>query len=87
MNNLKKLMIVLRGRYLVDVKTHVVHDLLNPHPNCHCTTLNESDVRRIGYGEVELLVEGGHDGCRWCMPKYNRQNREIKKQLKAENER
>jgi hypothetical protein len=69
----KKLRILFGLRYAVNKKTREVHDLKNIHKNCHIELWNIGDFWFVTKKQIkDYNIWMMHNGCRWCMRKYDR---------------
>ena len=58
-------------RYVVNKKTHEIHDLWNEKTNCHLSWLSNVDFIKED-DLVSWLQKPQYNGCRWCLKKYNK---------------
>lgn len=61
-----RFLMLLGYTYLVNKHTKEIHDLKNPHNNCHVESMSEKNKFLASQKEVNKLLEE-YDGCRWCM--------------------
>lgn len=83
MNILQYILTRIGFRYIVNLNTGEIHDSQNRQYGCHLELMKHK--RFITEKQMHGLIERGFDGCRWCMPKYNKEHifsKSIKKKRK-----
>jgi hypothetical protein len=71
-NRMKKLMLWLGYRYLLNKRTMEMHDLHHPHTNCHTDTMSRKNRRYLTKPRAaRMLYTDEADGCRWCMGEWH----------------
>lgn len=56
--------------YIVNLNTLEIHDSNNPHPNCKTNLM--TNKKMINKKQLNKYLADGSNGCRWCMPKYDK---------------
>lgn len=57
-------------RYMANENSLEMHDIKNPHVNCHLTAIKKYRflTRRRAMQMIDL---GEYNGCRWCMKEHD----------------
>ena len=61
--------------YLIDLRTHTIHDMTCPRYECHLQKIPEDQRKKVyTLDTVKRLCDTTylprHQGCQWCMPDY-----------------
>jgi hypothetical protein len=59
--------------YLVNLTSGEIHDTKVNHKNCHLELIKNKKYLRKKEAISILNDTKNFDGCRWCMPKYNKE--------------
>lgn len=63
---LTKLFMFFGYKYLVNNNTREIHNLQNPHHNCHIDLISKKNRFYVTKRRMNNLLSS-YDGCRWCM--------------------
>ena len=58
-------------RYMVNLRSKEIHDLKNTHANCNLELIVHKKF--ITQKMLHQYLHNGYNGCRWCMPEYNKE--------------
>jgi hypothetical protein len=57
--------------YMVNLSSKEIHDLKNTHVNCNLELIVHKKF--ITKRMLKEYLQNGYNGCRWCMPEYNKE--------------
>jgi len=65
-----KIKIAIGYRYMVNLNSKEIHDLKNPHVNCKTDLI--VNKKFITKKSLNVYLQNGYNGCKWCLPEYDK---------------